>query len=914
MKPILISLFIIITEGSYSLIVSNECFNDAILFDVFVQDELPTAIDFVDTLYCNVPILIDIGIDGVDYLWQDGSENSFFVVEEPGEYIVAMSNFCGTELFTFNITGEPEPFIDLGPDISLCPGDSVFVFSADSSGVDWSNGVSAAGIWIKEEGEYIATITGNCSTASDTVELVFDGAAPVLSLPDSILLCAGDSIVLSASTAPAGVTFEWNDGSLSNNLEITGEGIYVVNGSNSCGFSVDSVVVIQGEAFVEPDLEESYEICEGDTLTLAVTSAGSVVSWSTGSQDTLVSLVEEGVYYVSVANSCRVVIDTFEVSYNEELSPFDLGGNVGLCAGDSIVLSGPVVDGTYEWSTGGEDIQLTVTEPGAYILLIEGKCNSVVDFIEVEDLGSSPNIDLGVDLSLCTGDSLELSVDPDGFDAFLWSTGSSEETITVFSEGVYFVVGSAICGISLDTIEVTINDEVPVIDLGEDQQVCVGDSVFLQVGSGVGDVTWNTGEVGAELTVDESGIYIATISSTCGVSTDSVEIEYLPETPTVSIQDSFQLCADETLAINLDSIENATILWSTGSTESSIVIENSGQYSVLIEDECGVNGDEFYVDFTPVIIESFLPQEITLCDVDSFIIESGNIQSGVEVEWNTSETSTDIVVTESGIYWVELSNECFERRDSIEVLFSESPAGFDLGMNDTICKGESLVLDGFQAGELDYEWQDGSSSVTFDAENTGLYILQVRNECGNERDSIEILVLDSNAIDIPLQDEYENCDNTSLLIDLTEVLADQILWNDGSTERIRELVNPDTYSIQFINQCVDSLFNFTVDFEDCGELGVYIPNAFSPNQDGVNDEFQIFLPDEWQVDLFKVGVYNRWGELIYSSADPMFTWDGMFKGQFLTSGVYVYHIQLEITEEDGSSREVQVSGDITIMR
>lgn len=96
---------------------------------------------------------------------------------------------------------------------------------------------------------------------------------------------------------------------------------------------------------------------------------------------------------------------------------------------------------------------------------------------------------------------------------------------------------------------------------------------------------------------------------------------------------------------------------------------------------------------------------------------------------------------------------------------------------------------------------------------------------------------------------------------------------------------------------------------------VYIPNVFSPNGDGVNDVFRVYPSDE---DMFIVNfsIYDRWGEQVFrvvnvSSDDPSAGWDGIFKGQLASLGVYVYTIQMASI----SSEEVEVlSGDITLMR
>jgi gliding motility-associated-like protein len=96
---------------------------------------------------------------------------------------------------------------------------------------------------------------------------------------------------------------------------------------------------------------------------------------------------------------------------------------------------------------------------------------------------------------------------------------------------------------------------------------------------------------------------------------------------------------------------------------------------------------------------------------------------------------------------------------------------------------------------------------------------------------------------------------------------------------------------------------------------VYIPNAFSPNQDGVNDYFTILGPSPNIQQINNFSVYSRWGELLYQAAnfqpnDTMYAWDGIYKGETLADGVYIYVV--EVLFLDG---EIGLyKGDVSLMK
>jgi gliding motility-associated-like protein len=91
---------------------------------------------------------------------------------------------------------------------------------------------------------------------------------------------------------------------------------------------------------------------------------------------------------------------------------------------------------------------------------------------------------------------------------------------------------------------------------------------------------------------------------------------------------------------------------------------------------------------------------------------------------------------------------------------------------------------------------------------------------------------------------------------------------------------------------------------------LYIPNAFTPNNDGVNDFFEIFGNKKiWLTMGMKI--FNRWGELVYQTSDHDFKWDGRYRGQLLTPQVLTYSLQIDYV--DGRKEPLQ-NGSITLIR
>ncbi|HFA49537.1 MAG TPA: T9SS type B sorting domain-containing protein [Bacteroidetes bacterium] len=103
---------------------------------------------------------------------------------------------------------------------------------------------------------------------------------------------------------------------------------------------------------------------------------------------------------------------------------------------------------------------------------------------------------------------------------------------------------------------------------------------------------------------------------------------------------------------------------------------------------------------------------------------------------------------------------------------------------------------------------------------------------------------------------------------------------------------------------------------DCKRFSLYVPNAFSPNDDGFNDDFRLYPSSDSNIALVKsMHIFNRWGGLVFEKKDfeanaRIQLWDGTFKGKKMDAGVYVWQVVLEL--EDGTSE--LLAGDLTLVK
>jgi gliding motility-associated-like protein len=170
-----------------------------------------------------------------------------------------------------------------------------------------------------------------------------------------------------------------------------------------------------------------------------------------------------------------------------------------------------------------------------------------------------------------------------------------------------------------------------------------------------------------------------------------------------------------------------------------------------------------------------------------------------------------------------------------------------------------------------------------------------------------------------------NADQTNITLQ-DQSLGDPVEWNwtiglpEGdwiSTEQNPQASLPDgvggTYPVQLLVTNVDGCSDSISGLLQVNEVfNLYVPNAFTPNDDGVNDAFLVEAVG-LEFGSFRLDIFNRWGEQVYSSANPEEAWTGSFKGgeYFVPDGIYTYQISLN---SSGTGELLEMVGSVLLMR
>lgn len=230
----------------------------------------------------------------------------------------------------------------------------------------------------------------------------------------------------------------------------------------------------------------------------------------------------------------------------------------------------------------------------------------------------------------------------------------------------------------------------------------------------------------------------------------------------------------------------------------------------------------------------------------------------------------------------------------------------------SICSPGAISLNGYLGYDLlepKYLWNTGSTDSIIYVETPGKYKLQIIFLCDTLIDSVTVNIYPG--LDPELgEDLLIPCYYYDGKIGY-ECSGCSYFWNTGDTTAFINIPKPGEYKIYVtdINGCVrkDSII---VGAYSC-ECEVYFPSAFTPNSDSNNDFF--FPIFDCEISVYELRIFNRWGQLIFSSDSPEVRWDGHYKGRLAENGNYIYQFRF-IADQGANNREQILYGNVVLIR
>jgi len=430
------------------------------------------------------------------------------------------------------------------------------------------------------------------------------------------------------------------------------------------------------------------------------------------------------------------------------------------------------------------------------------------------------------------------------------------------------------------------------------------------------------------------GYYNVIVSDWYGKS-DTITIE-------LTAQDSLQVVefvspescfetADGSVSLSIEGGEPPySIDW--GDVDTNALISGIYEYTITDTADCYYADSIELVSPEELLIESVV-QEITCFGVNDGIIEitSTGGTGSYEFSWTSNNGYTsnneDLNSLEEGVYELVLEdeNECMEQVQitliepnpiSLELL-STLNSNCDIG-------GEATVLAQGDFAPFVYSWESSNGELyngnPIENVTDGVYGVKAIDSVGCESDVLDVLIAHTenpdaifnvNSLNF-IEDDVFFADG-SISSEETELTSWYWVFDDGftSTEQNPTHIYTEhgnyyvSLEVTDANGC-SAIFNdyITVLENDL----TYIPNAFSPNGDNLNDTFQAQLK-EFDTGTYEMFVYDRWGKQVFYSTSPSIGWNGRDNGVYVPNGTYAYLVRYQINKQ-----QKQMQGSVFLLQ
>jgi hypothetical protein len=695
---------------------------------------------------------------------------------------------------------------------------------------------------------------------------------------------------------------------------------YIANVQHECSLTYNDTVKVVRPNLTPNNWTKNITICQDKTLNLDATAPESkFYTWSDNTTDAIKKITTSGNYKVTISDGNCTNIVAADVTINPT-PKFNLGADFNFCDNTNIVLDATAIDGvTYAWNTGSATPKISVNKSGEYITTVTSSRGcTATDSIKIM---VRPTYKINETVNICQGTSyvyLNKSYTKDTIvkNNFFAANGCDSNytlTIKVLPKRASVMQKSICKGNTFDFYGNTIGIAGNYQHTLKAANGC--DSVITLQLKVIESDTNNIKALicrGKSYVINnqaftESGLYPIKFTNSLGC-------------------DSFVL-----LSLTVDKGIGLTFQDSIciGSSYDFLgqKLDKAGTYTKILQN---LNGCDSLITLNLSIKKAptvaLNATKTLLCPSETAIISATSGFSSYT--WNSPQGNNQTLsATEAGIYSVSVTNQqgCVGF-DEIEIKKS-SPMAITLAKRTPSCAGYAdglIEIKSINGGIAPYTYSiDGknySKALIYNNLREGNFTIYVRDTANCEAK------LDDN-LQNPIPKRISISDQShaialgdSAAVSILPTFSDiqQIRWTPSESVNRDDLdawlkpVRSTKYSV-IVTDSLGCQFSDTVLVNVDTRLKLFLPNIFSANIDGTNDELRPFSGIGVER-ILSFRVFDRWGVLMFEALDYApnadISWDGYFKGQRVNEGVYLVH--LKVRKLNGEIENV--SNEVMLMR
>lgn len=857
-----------------------------------------------------------------------------------------------------NITVLSNTTLSVSPSVTTCPAQPVTLTGYGASTYTWEPGtITGSTVSVNPAATTIYTVSGpGCGSTplTNTVEVAVSNNPPVIgAIQTTTLLCPNQTDVHFTVNNVAGTTYIWTlptgaviTSTSSNTSDVTAnmgpaEGIFTVavTATNTCGSTTETITV-QVEQITVGVTANPTSFCSPGSSTLTVSGAYwydiqpiDGLAASSGTNTTYVASPTVTTTYTITGNQGACINSTVvTINVGTGSNVLNVSASSSICPGNTVALTATGSTGTYTWSpataisgsVNNASITANPTTTTIYTVSAPGCVGVATNTVEVTVGNSTPLYTVTTNsATICLGQSAVLTATANGVSTYSWSTGSTTNPLTVTPTitTTYTVTDNTSCP-GQGTITITVNS-TPALTVSSSASVCIGNSVAISAGGGTGTYTWTPSSsiIGSNTTATVSAnpvtttIYTVTAPGCLGIETNTVQVT-VPNPLPVIVASPTVICPGNSSTLtatgansyvwsgsNLSTINGSVTVASPGSTTSYTVTGSIGACS---------NTAVVNVSVASTPVYTVTANSTTICAGQSAVI-TANANGVTSYTWNTGSSQNPLTVSPSGTtsYTVTDNTSC-PGQGTITITVVQPPS---VSINPSlICAGQTATLNAGGTA-TSYTWTAGNgvtlpntSTVAVSPSSTTSYTLTGSNAAGCLASSTTtVTVSDPHASFSGMPNATETIE-TVLNLENTSTGASNVAWLTcyGSISTFSAISFPlndegtccvtlyayDGACIDSVTQCVNVV----------PKARLIVPNVFTPNGDGRNDNFTL---DAIGIGDITIAIFDRWGlKMFETSTTGNIKWDGKTKnGAQVPDGTYFY--MLKATGLDGEAYDMK---------
>jgi len=956
----------VIASGNYRLAVTNAggCSDTAIL--TLANSPKPalgndTAVNICDGNTFNLATAYSTA--GLTAAWtlNTVTVNAPSAVNVNGLYqLIAINNFGCSDTAFVTLTVSPKPSLGNDTAVSVCQGNTVnltSLYTTTGLTANWLlNNVTVNNPSAINVGGIYRLIAGNASNCSDTADVtVTINSKPALGNDTTVSICQGRSFNLTGVYNTTGLTTNWtlNNTSVTNPSVVSTPGIYQVIVSNNTGCADTAGVSLSFNPKPSLGNDTVVSICQGRSFDLTgvyyTTNLSSNWTFNNTVVNNPAAVSGQGAYrlIVTASTGCS---DTAIV--NITVNPKPVLGNdtaVRICQGNSFNLAAVYnsTNLTPAWTLNNVPVinPDAVGSNGAYQLIVANAFGCMDTAVVNLSVNAKPSLGNDTAVSICQGNTFNLgSAYSTGILTSSWTFNNNavNNPATVVIAGAYQLIVATSFGCR-DTavVSLTVNAK-PLLGSDSSLVICQGrtaDLTAVYTTTGLSTFwTRNNVTVTSPSDVLVAGVYRLIVVTSLGCSDTALVTLTVNPKPTPGNDQARNVCTGSVL--NLTTVYNTagnTDRWTVNgvAVTNPASVNTAGIYQLITTNTAGCT-DTALVTVTivanPVVItQNPAPVcEPFTVDLTASAVTAGS-SSGLTYTYWTDAAATSVYNNPSnainGLYYIKGTNVngCADIKP-VTVSYFPIPL-VDAGSDIAICDKDSFAtltaIVTNSTAPVTYQWEpvatggieNPTAPITI-VKPAGPqdYVIKVQDGYGCNYAVSDTVTISKQP---PVQ-AFAGNDTNAVVGMPHQLLATggvDYIWSPGSVLDNAFIANP--LATLYADS---SMFTVTVkDIAGCAGydtvwikafngITYYVPNAFSPNGDSKNDIFRPVPVGIVSTEMFRI--YNRYGELVFETAQWMKGWDGTFKGKPQPVGNYVWILK----GKGRNGRVIEMKGNVVLVR